>query len=86
MRSAFTAATVLVGSQALKINTLSQGELSEQKKVLTRVTDAYEMGTLGYFPERTEGETPNDLLSKESYPCLFKLGNAFYDFTPFKIA
>lgn len=86
MRSAFSVATVLVGSHALKINTLSQGELPEQKKVLTRVTDAYEMGTLGYFPERTEGETPNDLLSKESYPCLFKLGNAFYDFTPFKIA
>jgi hypothetical protein len=44
------------------------------------------MGTLGYFPERTEGETPNDLLSKESYPCLFKLGNSFYDFTLFKFA
>ena len=30
--------------------------------------------------------TPNDLLSKDSYPCLFRLDNAFFDFTPFKLA
>ncbi len=87
MKSAFSATTILMSAQAFKINTVAQGEQPQEHKVLTRVTDAYEMGQLGYYPKRSaSSETPNDLLSKDSYPCLFKLGSSFYDFTPFKIA
>ena len=53
------------------------------------MTDAYELSKLGYYPrmqEQNDADEPIVGFGKESYPCLFKIGNAFYDFTPFKLA
>jgi hypothetical protein len=44
---------------------------------LERVTDTAELESVGY---------PQQDFSQKSYPCIFKLGNAFFDFTPFKLA
>jgi hypothetical protein len=44
---------------------------------LTRVTDPEELEQAGY---------PQMEFSQNTYPCLFKLGNAFFDFTPFRLA
>jgi hypothetical protein len=41
------------------------------------VTDPVELGEIGY---------PQEAFSSKSYPCVFKIGNAFFDFTPFKLA
>ena len=41
------------------------------------MTDPTEIATAGY---------PIEAFSQNSYPCIFKLGNAFFDFTPFKLA
>ena len=42
---------------------------------------------MGYVEALAEQQqNPNEFLSSESYPCLFRLGNSFYDFTPFKLA
>jgi hypothetical protein len=44
---------------------------------MTQVTDLQELADAGY---------PVEAFSQNSYPCMFKLGNAFFDFTPFKLA
>ena len=83
MKATLATASLIATCSAIKVET---NHLSKQGKTLNRVTDVYELGKLGYFPEKEEGVTPNEFLSKESYPCLFRLGNSFYDFTPFKLA
>jgi len=69
---------VLVCTHAFEINT---DQLPTQ--YLEQVTDPYELAKLGYPGALVE---PDELLSKRSYPCLFRLDNSFYDFTPFKLA
>jgi len=44
---------------------------------LERVTDPNEITYAGY---------PEEAFSQKSYPCIFKIGNEFFDFTPFKLA
>lgn len=62
-----------VAATALEIKTIQ----NPQQKTLTRVTDPSELANAGY---------PVEAYSQTSYPCMFKLGNAFFDFTPFKLA
>ena len=47
---------------------------------LTQVTDAYELLSLGY------PAVPQRAFIDNAYPCIFKIGNEFFDFTPFKLA
>ena len=92
---AFAVASLALPSEALKVDTNKntaihhvRGPLIEGQK-LDLVDNVYDMGLLGYYPEYSDPQQPDEpisLLSKESYPCLFKIGNAFYDFTPFKLA
>jgi hypothetical protein len=72
----FLVASLCLGATALQINTNGPKRFAGQS--LTQVTDPTEMAQVGY--------TPESLLSQKSYPCIFKLGNAFFDFTPFKLA
>jgi hypothetical protein len=44
---------------------------------LERVTDPTDLTYAGY---------PQEAFSQKSYPCIFKIGNEFFDFTPFKLA
>ena len=59
-----------IGVNALQMSTMPNQELE-------RVTDPTDLATAGY---------PVEAFSQNSYPCIFKLGNAFFDFTPFKLA
>jgi len=90
-----TLAALALPSEALKVDTdkntvlhHERGPIIEGKK-LDLVNNVYDMGLLGYYPDYTSEEQPDEpinMLSKNSYPCLFKIGNSFYDFTPFKLA
>ena len=86
-KTVVTSCVCLFLANAVSITTHTPKSFISSETHLTRVTDPYELAAAGYFvPSSDQQLEPNELLSKQSYPCLFRLGNAFYDFTPFKLA
>lgn len=71
------ASSLVIASNALNIQTETVSSSSSAGRPLERVTDSNEISSAGY---------PQEAFSQKSYPCIFKIGNEFYDFTPFKLA